>query len=264
MSNYIKGDSLIVEVWDETLGSFIVMSCLTSNSLASTKNIIEAQTKCDPGVIIKKGGSFNYELTFEGNLVDSDASWEWLSNKMNGDAVEFPTTKELLEFRIQTGLTDNPYYYGEGFISDLALDASAGDEFATFSGTVSISGRLSLYSSKDEPTATVSYWKVTANSTPKEGEIYVKDLDLTTGGPEFGFNMVDGFGFDWSRLMSGNLDFTQNKSIRITQPSPSVIGSADILDASIVQGKSYFNSNLNLTVQFTPFTEGGLCKVEFY
>mgnify|MGYP003147802448 CR=1 FL=1 len=34
-------------------------------------------------------------------------------------------------------------YYGSGIFSDLTLDAAAGDEFATYSGTIQNSGLIS-------------------------------------------------------------------------------------------------------------------------
>ena len=43
---------------------------------------------------------------------------------------------------MDTGLADDVAYYGTGIVSDLPLDAPAGDEDATFSGTIAGSGTI--------------------------------------------------------------------------------------------------------------------------
>ena len=61
MSNFIKGENLILYIHDDTI--YRPIACLTSNSLSQTLNIIESQTKCDPGVVIKDAGSMSYEIS---------------------------------------------------------------------------------------------------------------------------------------------------------------------------------------------------------
>ena len=61
MADFIKGDSLILYVWDSS--AYRPIACLTSNSIAQTRNIIESQTKCDPGVIKKTSGSLSNEIS---------------------------------------------------------------------------------------------------------------------------------------------------------------------------------------------------------
>jgi len=141
MSEFIKGDVIILSIHDGSI--YRPVACLTSNSLSQTRNIIESQTKCDPGVIIKDAGSLSYEIAFEGRYIDTTsagaqvtlASHDWLK----------PNAMEVLTgniWRMSTGLTDTPFYYGDGIMSDLELTADAGDELANFSGTLAGSGSI--------------------------------------------------------------------------------------------------------------------------
>ena len=141
MPDFIKGDVIILSVHDGTI--YRPLAWLTSNSLSETRNIIESQTKCDPGVIIKGGGSYSYELSAEGRYIDTTsagaavtlASHDWMHT--NGIGVATAVT-----WRMSTGLTDTPYYYGTAIFSDLEATADAGDEFANWSATMSGSGAI--------------------------------------------------------------------------------------------------------------------------
>tara|TARA_R110002012_G_scaffold1502_3_gene6531 strand:- start:16 stop:456 length:441 start_codon:yes stop_codon:yes gene_type:complete len=141
MSNFIKGEGLILHVYDGA--AYRPIACLTSNSIAQTKNVIESQTKCNPNVIIKDPGSATYEISFEGQYIDTTsagaqttlASHDYLRSLFDGST--------NVEWKMDTGLTDNVAYYGEGVFADLSLDAAAGDELTTFSGSVSGSGTYS-------------------------------------------------------------------------------------------------------------------------
>lgn len=90
--------------------------------------------------IIKDAGSLSNEITFEGQDIDASlAVGDKVSHK--GLALHLRAADDIT-WRMHTGLTDTPYYYGTGFISDLSLDASAGDELVTFSGTIAIGGSI--------------------------------------------------------------------------------------------------------------------------
>ena len=140
MSNFIKGDNIILYVHDGSI--YRPIACLTSNSLSQDVNVIESQTKCDPGVVIKDPGSMTYEITFEGNYIDTTSVGAEVT-KASHDYI-----KTLLEaagentWKMSTGLADTTDYYGTGIFSNLSLDASAGDELATFSGTIAGSGSI--------------------------------------------------------------------------------------------------------------------------
>lgn len=138
MSDFIKGDDLILYVYDGSI--YRPIACLTSNSLSETQNIIESQTKCDPGVIIKDAGSSSYEITAEGQYIDTTSVGGQIT-KASHDYLRTirGTTKT---WKMDTGLADTSAYYGSAIIGDLSLDAGAGDELATFSCTLAGSGLI--------------------------------------------------------------------------------------------------------------------------
>ena len=138
MSTFIKGDNVILSIWNGT-DAYEPIGCLTSNEISITRNIIEAQTKCDPGVIIKQAGSTSSEIPFEAIYIkteagktDFDALLGFI-NVSNGANVTWKMTSDQ---------TSPEAYYGTAVLSDLSLSASAGDEFATYSGTLSNSGLI--------------------------------------------------------------------------------------------------------------------------
>ena len=138
MSNFIKGENLILYVHDSTI--YRPIACLTSNSLNTAVSVIESNTKCNPGVTIKQAGIFTYSLDAEGEYIDTTS--------IGGDTTKasHDYLKTLLgttvTWKMATGLTDNAAYYGSAIIGDLSLDAPAGDEIATFSCTLSGSGAI--------------------------------------------------------------------------------------------------------------------------
>tara|TARA_R110000803_G_scaffold63443_1_gene124110 strand:- start:7262 stop:7708 length:447 start_codon:yes stop_codon:yes gene_type:complete len=137
MSTFIKGDTLILYVYDTTLVAYEPIACLTSNSLAQTLNVIESQTKCDPGLIEKTAGSTSYEWSFEGQYIDTSSVGAVVTSASHDTLMTKYQAKSVITWKVDTGLADTASYYGTGLISDLSLDASAGDEIATFSGTIS-------------------------------------------------------------------------------------------------------------------------------
>jgi hypothetical protein len=141
MSTFIKGEGLILYVWDSSI--YRPIACLTSNSLSQTKNIIESQTKCDPSVIIKDSGSTTYEISFEGQYIDTTSVGAEVTKASHDYLLSIFTDTDKKTWKMDTGLADNVAYYGEGIFSDLSLDAAAGDELATFSGTIAGSGVVS-------------------------------------------------------------------------------------------------------------------------
>jgi len=167
MSTFIKGDDLILYVHDGSI--YRPVACLTSNSLSQTRNIIESQTKCDPGLVIKDAGSNSlsqtrniiesqtkcdpglvikdagslmYEISFEGQYIDTTSSGAEVTRASHDYLMSLMNSGEKVTWKMDTGLTDVPDYFGEGIFADLSLDASAGDELASFSGSLSGSGAI--------------------------------------------------------------------------------------------------------------------------
>lgn len=138
MATYIKGDAVILSIWNG-VDAYEPVGCLTSNSLSVVRNVIETQTKCDPGLILREPGSTSSEVTFEAiyiktesGLTDFDALLNFI-NVANG-------TKQ--DWKMSSDQTSPVAYYGTGVLSDLELTASAGDEFATYSGTIQNNGLI--------------------------------------------------------------------------------------------------------------------------
>ena len=131
MANFIKGEVVILSVWDG-IDSYDPIACLTSNDISFTKNMIESQTKCNAGRIVKTPGSKDYEISFEAEATIGEANqtvFDFLQQQQ-ADGV-------LLDWKISdfNGPSADSYY-GSGYISELSFSASAGDEIATFSGTI--------------------------------------------------------------------------------------------------------------------------------
>jgi len=135
MSTFIKGDAIILSIWDD-VSAYEPVACLTSNSLSETTNIIESQTKCSPGVIEKGVGSYAYEISADGQYIDTTSAGGVLTSVSHDKLRGYQGF--VKEWKISTGLTDTVAYYGSGVISSLELSADAGDSFATF--TCSIAG----------------------------------------------------------------------------------------------------------------------------
>jgi predicted secreted protein len=139
MSTFIKGDAVILSIYSDTDTDYLPIGCLTSNSLSITRNVIEAQTKCSPGRVVRYGGSTSSEISFEATYIKTEAE------KTNFDALlDFINESNGVRqfWRMSTDQTSPVAYYGTGILTDLEITAAAGDEFATFSGTIQNSGLI--------------------------------------------------------------------------------------------------------------------------
>ena len=137
MNTFIKGDAVILSIWDGS--AYEPIGCLTSNSLSVTRNVIEAQTKCAPGEITRVAGSTSSELSFEANYIKTDntkTNFESLLGFINNISGATQTWK------MSTDQITPVAYYGNGILADLEISAAAGDEFGTFSGTLQNSGLI--------------------------------------------------------------------------------------------------------------------------
>lgn len=138
MSEFIKGDAVILSIWDGT-SAYEPIGCLTSNEINITRNIIEAQTKCDAGLIIKQAGSTSSEIPFEAIYIKTEAGKTDFDALLNFINVASGTTQT---WKITSDQTSPVAYYGTAILADLTLSAAAGDEFATYSGTLSNTGLI--------------------------------------------------------------------------------------------------------------------------
>ena len=137
MSTFIKGDDVILSIYDGS--AYKPVGCLTSNDISFTRNVIEAQTKCNPGVIVKQAGSTSSEISFEANYIVTDASKNSFNELLDFINVINGTTQT---WKMTSAQSSPVAYDGSGILADLSLSSAAGDEFATFSGTISNSGLI--------------------------------------------------------------------------------------------------------------------------
>ncbi len=143
MPKLVKGDTVLFKIYDKVAMAYEPIVCLTSNNLSETRNIIESQTKCDPGQIVKTPGSYTYEIALEGEYGAredaSDAIYDW------DDIRSFLVSGESIDWSIE-GLSINgaTTYYGTGYLSEVSLDAPAGDEIVTFSATLMGDGKTEI------------------------------------------------------------------------------------------------------------------------
>ena len=147
MSTLVKGDTVLFNIYDSGTAGYEPVICLTSNSLSETKNIIESQTKCDPGQIVKTPGSYTYEISLEGEYgvaPGDEYDWESVRNLLVNDT--------LIEWSIEGLSTGGSLtYYGSGYLSEVSLDAPAGDEIVTFSATLMGDGKTAITSVNPNP-----------------------------------------------------------------------------------------------------------------
>ncbi len=135
----LKGVNGIVSIHDGL--AYRPVACLTSNSLASTLSVIESNTKCDPGVIIKNAGSFSYSLSMDGEYIDTTSVGGAVTKASHDYLLGKQRAKETITWKLDSGLTDT-IYYGTAIVTDLDLTQGAGDEISTFSATFDGSGDI--------------------------------------------------------------------------------------------------------------------------
>jgi len=140
MSTFIKGDDLILSVYDGA--AYRPVACLTSNSLSESMGVIEVQTKCDPGVTQRQAGTYSYELSAEGEYIDTTSVGAEVTKASHDYMHSLFAAGAAVTWRMSTGLDDTTNYYGTAYMTELSADAPSGDEFATFSLTLSGDGSI--------------------------------------------------------------------------------------------------------------------------
>ena len=135
----IKGELGILYIHDATL--YRPVACLTSNSLNTAVSIIESQTKCNPGQVIKQAGTLSYTLDAEGEYIDTTSVGGEVTKASHDYLITLQQALSEVTWKLDTGVT-GAIYYGTAIISDLTLDQGAGDEISTFSMTLDGSGAI--------------------------------------------------------------------------------------------------------------------------
>ena len=134
----INGDLIILSVYDGA--AYRPVACLTSNSLSETTNVLESVTKCNPGETLKTKGTRSYNISAEGEYIDTTSAGGQ-TTLASHDYLKTLADAGNMTWRMATGLADNPFYYGEAIITDLGLTAPA-NEITTFSATLDGSGAI--------------------------------------------------------------------------------------------------------------------------
>lgn len=143
MADKIKGEGLILYVHDGEL--YRPVACLTSNSLDTELGVIEAQTKCAPGVTETQAGTFSYTLSADAIAIDTTSVGGDDTKASHDYLLGVQQSKEKVNWKMDSGSGTGVsalVYYGNGILTALGLAAPAGDEFATFTLTINGSGAI--------------------------------------------------------------------------------------------------------------------------
>lgn len=137
----IKGDALILYVWDSVDLDYRPIACLTSNTLNSTREVLTSQTKCAPGVVEKESGVFDYNITADGEYIDTTSVGGDTTKASHDYLLEWQQAGDKRTWKMDTGLADTTAYYGTSLLTDLTLTGDSG-QIATFSATLEGDGAI--------------------------------------------------------------------------------------------------------------------------
>jgi predicted secreted protein len=141
MSTPIRGENGVLFLYLDD--AWKPIACLTSNSLSTTVEVIERQTKCAPGVTEKSAGVFNYSLSAEGEYIDTTTVGGDDTKASHDQLLALQTSRELQTWKLDTNMIDenSVKYYGTALITDLSLDQAV-NENSTFSATLDGNGAI--------------------------------------------------------------------------------------------------------------------------
>lgn len=136
----IHGKLGILSIWDTD--TYEPIACLTSNSLATTLSVIESNTKCDPGNIVRNADAFSYELSCDGEYIDTTSAGGEDTLHSHDQLLVLQMAKTNVDWKLDSGLADT-IYYGTAIITDLNLDQPS-DANSSFSASLSGTGAIVL------------------------------------------------------------------------------------------------------------------------
>jgi hypothetical protein len=134
----IHGKEGILYIYDTS--AFEPIACLTSNSIATALSVLESNTKCDPGNTVRTADQFSYDISCDGELIDTTSATGDATKTSWDKLLALQMAKTNVTWKLDAGLADTTYY-GTAIISDLNLDQSA-TEISTFSATLTGSGAI--------------------------------------------------------------------------------------------------------------------------
>ena len=134
----IHGKVGILSIWDTA--AYKPIACFTSNSLATSLSVIESNTKCDPGNTIRNADQFSYDISADGEYIDSTSVGGETTLASHDALLALQMAQTNVDWKLDSGLADT-IYYGTAILSDLNLDQPS-DANSTFSATLSGSGAI--------------------------------------------------------------------------------------------------------------------------
>ena len=134
----IHGKDGLLYIW--VTSAYKPIACLTSNSLSSTLSVIESNTKCDPGNIVVNADAFSYEISLDGEYMDTTSVGGDSTKRSHDALLALQMAKTVVEWKLDSGLADTTYY-GSGILTSLNLDQPS-DANSTFSATIQGSGAI--------------------------------------------------------------------------------------------------------------------------
>ncbi len=141
----LQGDYGMVYIYDTTAEAYKPVACLTSNSLNTTREVRERQTKCAPGVTEKSVGTMNYSISLDGEYIDTTTVGGDTASKSHDALLALQMGGEYVDWKIDTNYQDpnSVKYYGNALITDLTADFPANED-ATFTATLDGNGAILL------------------------------------------------------------------------------------------------------------------------
>jgi len=140
----MKGENGIIYIYEGA--AWKPIACLTSNSLNTTVSVITSNTKCFPGVTKKTAGTFDYNLSMDGEYIDTTTAGGDTAKVSHDKLFLLQQAKTLVDWKLDTNVTNatSTKYFGTALITDLAADFGSGDEVTTFTATFDGDGAISL------------------------------------------------------------------------------------------------------------------------
>lgn len=136
----IHGKLGILSIWDAS--AYEPVACVTSSSLATQLSVLESNTKCDPGNLVRNADQFSYEISVDGELIDTTSAGGDQTKHSWDQLLVLQMAKTNVDWKYDVGLADTTYY-GTAILSDLNLDQAA-DANSAFSANLSGSGAIVL------------------------------------------------------------------------------------------------------------------------
>lgn len=129
---YYKGEDRILYIKQN--GNWLPVGCLTSNSLSENSEMLPTTTRDNDGWNTSRPTNQSYSVSFEGLQINTTVAGGTFSVASYDKLKLLKRSRTLLDWKIQ-GTLFPTVDYGKGYITDIS-EASAVDEFLTFSGTL--------------------------------------------------------------------------------------------------------------------------------